>query len=402
MPLLLALAWCCGVLLTVVWHALWWLLRCAWWLSWRLAVVAAALCVVAFSRSLAWRLAVVAAALCVVAFSRSLAWRLAAGALGAALSGRVVRKGGRGDGGLPATGNAPGGDKTTARLTVRPVGVQRVVSADHGVQRFHVRGVTGPELLTMTCGFAGCGKTEVKMGLWRAQYDGRDFCGLQTVRGGRKLLLTEMSPRTLAPVLERWGFAERPRGWVHDKRLRYLPLRSDPGGYIDVLYAEQVLAPLVIDGETVTPDWPNVVEKVAPLAERGDYDEVCIDSLAEWMGDDSQGNMLRTLALCRQITRRGPAVDVLHHTPRSDPRRPRGSGAIDGKLDVGWSVYGLSPSYAPRSLHDPVRVFAPSSPASRTTRRGSPSTSSGCGPGRTRGRCPSTAWRGMVQRVGQD
>jgi hypothetical protein len=328
-----------GIVLGVVLVALrgglrlaWWLLRAVWWLAWRLALVAVAALVLPFSRRLA---------------------------------GRVVRralsaKGGRGvtrDSGQRTTSSA-----ASAKIVLRPESAQRVVTSTYGEQRYATTGVSGPELLTMLCGAAGCGKTEIELGLWRAQYDGVPFGGeggLPSVRGKRKLLLTEMAPKTLRPALERWGFAEAPRNWLHDKRLRYLPLRSGPGGYIDVLYAERVLAPRVTPDGLVTPDWPHVVDRVTPLALRGDYDEVVVDSLAEWLGDDSQGNMLPTLAACRQITRHGPGVTLLHHTPRSDPRRPRGSGAIDGKLDIGWSVYGLGPGYAPRSLHDAVRVFAP-------------------------------------------
>ena len=52
-------------------------------------------------------------------------------------------------------------------------------------QRYHVHAMTGPGLLTMLVGASGMGKTELRLGLWRAQFDGEPFGGLPTARGGR-------------------------------------------------------------------------------------------------------------------------------------------------------------------------------------------------------------------------
>ena len=42
-----------------------------------------------------------------------------------------------------------------------------------------------PGLLTMLAGASGMGKTELRLGMWRAQFDGEAFSGLPTARGAR-------------------------------------------------------------------------------------------------------------------------------------------------------------------------------------------------------------------------
>jgi AAA domain len=342
-PLLLAVAWGCGWLLMVAWHALWWLLRAAWWVSWRLAVIGAALLV--------------------VTFSRSLAWRLAAGALGAALTGRVRRKGGWGDGlgDERHTANAPGpllglpGRHTPGRVKLRPVSAQRVATATYRETRWHTRALDGSGLLSMLIGPAGVGKSEVVWGSLRAGYDGRDFCGLETTRPRRVLLLSEMGGETLQPALRRWGFYVEPAGRLDVARLRLWLPGGSPGALIDVVYAADIYRPVLVDGELRQAEWPAVVEAVVPDVRRGRYDRVIVDSLGEWMGADNNDTLLKTMASCRQLTHAGAGVDLLHHTPRSDPKRPRGGTVIEAKLDIGYSVTGLGAGGAPRSRQDPVR-----------------------------------------------
>ena len=309
----------------------WWLLRALWWVTWRAVVVALALLLLAFSRSLAWRLAVLA--------------------LGAALSGRVVRPGGRGDKGPNTEHRTP-----PAPVKLKPVSAQRVATATYEATRWHTQALDGPGLLTMLIGPAGVGKSEVVWGSLRAALDGEPFCGLETARPRRVLLLSEMGGETLAPALQRWGFYVDPRGRLDGLRLRYLAPRGAVGALLEVVYAADVYKPVVgPDGELRQTEWPAVVQAAGALCAKRGYDRLIVDSLGEWMGADNNDTLLKTLGACRQLTHAGIGVTILHHTPRSDPKRPRGGTVIEAKLDVGYSVTGLGPGGGPRSRQDPVR-----------------------------------------------
>jgi hypothetical protein len=102
-------------------------------------------------------------------------------------------------------------------------------------------------------------------------------------------------------------------------------------------------------------EWPAVIEAVRPLVEKGGYERVIVDSLGEWLGGDDNASMLKTLGACRQLTHAGAGVTLLHHTPRTDPKRPRGGTAIEAKLDTGYYVVGTAAGGMPRSRQDPVR-----------------------------------------------
>jgi hypothetical protein len=141
-------------------------------------------------------------------------------------------------------------------------------------------------------------------------------------------------------------------------RLRLLLPRGHVGRLIDVVYSADIYKPVLVDGELRQVEWPAVIEAVRPLVEKGGYDRVIVDSLGEWLGSDNNDNMLKTLTACRQLTHAGAGVTLLHHTPRTDPRRPRGGTAIEAKLDVGYSVTGTAAGGMPRSRQDPVRELA--------------------------------------------
>ncbi|HVG97081.1 MAG TPA: AAA family ATPase [Chloroflexota bacterium] len=334
MPILLALAWLVGFVLRGAWLATWWLLRALWAVLWRLAALAAALLVVAFSRPLAGHL------------------------LALALSAGVVRHlggmGGRGLSGQRTTRPTTGSLTPTPVVKLKPVSAQRVATASYAETQFYTRALDGPGLLSMLVGPAGVGKSEIVWGSLRAGYDGEDFCGLATTKPRKVLLLSEMGGETLAPALRRWGLYAEPAGRLDAVRLRLLPSKG-AGGLLDVLYATDIYRPVVVDGELRLTEWAAVVEAVRGLVERGRYDKVIIDSLGEWMGGDNNDLMLKTLGACRQLTAAGAGVLILHHTPRTDPTRPRGGTVIEAKLDTGFSVTGTAPGGAARSRQDPVR-----------------------------------------------
>ncbi len=336
MPVLLAVAWALGWLLGRALRLAWWLLRVLW--------------------AITWRLTVLGGALLVVAFCRPLAWRLAALALGAALSGRVLRR--RGRGGLRQVGQRSTSDDAERERVVvklRPMSAQAVATASYAATRWFTLALDGPELLSMLVGPAGVGKSELVWATLRAQHDGEAFCGLATTRPRRVLLLSEMGGATLQPALRRWGFYAEASGRLDAIRLRLLPPRGSAGSWVDVLYAADVYRPVVVDGELRQVEWPAVVQAAGALCARRGYDRLIVDSLGEWMGSDANDALLRTLGACRQLTHAGVGVTILHHTPRSDPRRPRGGTVIEAKLDVGYSLTGVGAGGAPGSRTDPLR-----------------------------------------------
>ena len=147
-----------------------------------------------------------------------------------------------------------------------------------------------------------------------------------------------------------------PRGRLDAVRLRLWTPKGSAGGFIDVVHSADVYTP---DDEGLTTDWTQVVLRARERALRGGYDVVAVDTLGEWMGSDNNDAVLESLGACRQLTREGLSVVCLHHTPRADPRRPRGGGAIEAQLDIGWAIYGTGERWGKRSLHDPVRILAP-------------------------------------------
>lgn len=335
MPVLLALAWLVGFLLRGAWLAAWWLLRALWAVLWRLAALAGALLVAAFYRPLAWRL------------------------LGLALSASVVRHlggmGGRGLSGQRTTRSTASASSPAPVVKLKPVSAQRVATASYAATRFFTQALGGPGLLDMLVGPAGVGKSEIVWGSIRAGHDGEDFCGLTTTKAKRILLLSEMGGETLAPALRRWGLYAEPAGRLDAVRLRLLPPRGHIGTLIDVVYSADIYRPVLVDGELRQVEWPAVIEAVRPLVEKGGYERVIVDSLGEWLGSDNNDNMLKTLTACRQLTHAGAGVTLLHHTPRTDPKRPRGGTAIEAKLDTGYYVVGTAAGGMPRSRQDPVR-----------------------------------------------
>jgi AAA domain len=326
----------------------WRLVQRATHLAWR-----AARRTVPLTRWVVARTAWLTLALLALGFNR----RWAAWCLAAAVSGR---RGRGGFGGVlqekrtPDTGHRAL-PPPTPKAVLRPVPAQRIALATYARRRYWTRAFDGPELLEMLCGPAGTGKTEVKLGQLRAGLDGEPFCGLPTSASHRVLLLSEMGGATLQPALWRWGFVTAPKGRADAVRLRYVPPKGYAGGVIDVVYAPDVYAPRMVDGVLQETDWAAVVLAVLDLVRKGLYDRVWIDSLGEWMGSDNNERMLSTLGACRLLTHAGAGVTVLHHTPRSDPYRPRGGTVIDAKLDIGWSVTGIGDKGKTRSRSDPVR-----------------------------------------------
>jgi hypothetical protein len=331
-----------GALAVLRWlaRALWWLLRALAWVAWRvtLLLLAALLFVV-----------------CLV-FSplRRLAWQLTLMAVGLSLTrgGRIVprsfgeRQESRAGAERLGTGNVP-------EASVRPVSAQAVATSAPEAQRYHVHAVTGPGMLTMLVGASGMGKTELRLGMWRAQFDGEPFGGLPTARGGRKLWLTEMERPLVRDALRRWGFLVEPQGAVDRVRLALWTPRGSPGAYVDVEYASRVFDPG--EGGLVT-DWPAVVARLRRLG--GRYDEYFLDTYAEWCGSDANDHASEMLGLCRQLTKAGAAVCVAHHTPLSDFTRQKGGMGVLRALDAGWALYGVGERGQKRHLKDPERVLA--------------------------------------------
>jgi hypothetical protein len=283
------------------------------------------------------------------------------GAWGRALLARGgVRLPVSGLGGMGGSGGSghrtPTGDQEAKRVepavTLRPVSAQLVVLSKTTGTTFYTRGQDGPGLLTMAVGPAGAGKSEWEFAKLRAAADGAPVAGLPTMKAKKTLLLSEMGKETLKPVLLRWGFGVEPVSRLDYLRLRFL---CPGGGALDVLYAADIYRPEVIAGELRQAKWPQVVQAAGDLCLRRGYDRLVVDSLGEWMGSDNNENMLLTLGRCRLLTHQGVGVHVLHHTPRSDPERPRGGTVIEAKLDVGYALVGLGAEGMPRRLDDPAR-----------------------------------------------
>ena len=107
-----------------------------------------------------------------------------------------------------------------------PVPTQRIATATFGEDAWTVKPLYGPGLLAMVVAPPGVGKTEIAYGSLAAAVDGLPFCGLETRRPRRVLLLSEMEPKTIQPALRRWGFVAEPAGRglvgaVQRLRLRY-------------------------------------------------------------------------------------------------------------------------------------------------------------------------------------
>jgi hypothetical protein len=320
-------------------RALWWLLRALAWLAWRVTLLVLAALLFLACMAFPWL--------------RRLAWQTTLMAVGLHLTrgGRVTRSSderqdSRGTSERLGTGNVP-----VAKL--KPVSAQRVATAAVAPQRYGVHAVSGPGMLTEIVAAPGMGKTMLKLALWRAQYDGRDFCGLPTTRGGRKLMLTEMPPALMHDFLARYGFLIEPHGWYDRVRLAVWTPRGSPGWYVDVEYASKVLAP---DAHGLVTDWPAVVHALRRDAVRR-YDEICVDSLMEWMGSTSNDAASEALGLCSHLAGEGLAVSVLHHTPMSDPTRQLGGSGVTRAPDAIWSLYGVGEGGKKRSLKDSERYL---------------------------------------------
>jgi AAA domain len=246
-------------------------------------------------------------------------------------------------------------------VTLRPVPTQRVATTRFAEEPWTVKPLFGPGLLAMVVAPPGLGKSELYYGALAAAHDGLPFCGLETSRPRRVLLLTEMTDRLLKNAMLRWGFVAEPAGGglagaVGRLRLRFTRPPGSAGHFIDVCYAHDLYAPQE-DGRR--PQWVDVVRGVVPVVERGGYDLVMVDSLARWMGNDSSNAaMLDALGALRQVTRLGVGVLAPHHCAKDAqaPYEPRGGSAILGELDLCWSLARLPGCTDP--LHDPRRVLA--------------------------------------------
>jgi hypothetical protein len=240
------------------------------------------------------------------------------------------------------------------------VPTQRIATATFREDDWTVKPLFGPGLMAMVVAPPGVGKTEVAYGALAAAVDGLPFCGLETRRPRRVLLLSEMEPKTIQPALRRWGFVAEPSeaglvGALQRLRLRYLRPDGSPGHLIDVVHASDAYAP---DADGRRPQWADVIRATVPRLERGGYDLLIVDSLARWMGNDSSNAaMLDALGALRQVTRLGVGVLAPHHCAKDAqaPYEPRGGSAILGELDLCWSLARLPGCSDP--LHDPRRVL---------------------------------------------
>jgi hypothetical protein len=339
------------VVLRYVLRALWWLLRALAAVAWRVTLLALAALLFVACMAFPWL--------------RRLAWQFALMAVGLSLTrrGGPLAAVGVYSAGVPRSPDErPDSRRTSERLgtgnapvaKLRPVSAQSVATSAAEAQRYGVHGVGGAGMLTMLVGASGMGKTEAKFGMLRAQYDGRDFCGLATTRPKRVLFLTEMERGLMREYLRRWGFLVEPQGAIDRVRLALWTPRSSPGAFLDVEYASKVFDP---DAQGLTTDWPAVLHRLRRDATRR-YGEVVVDTYAEWMGSDSNDHASEMLGLCRQLTKDGQAVTVTHHTPLSDPTRQKGGMGVLRALDAGWALYGVGEGGKKRSLKDPERMLA--------------------------------------------
>ena len=206
---------------------------------------------------------------------------------------------------------------------------QRIATATFGEDAWTVKPLFGPGLLAMVVAPPGVGKTEVAYGALAAAVDGLPFCGLETRRPRRVLLLSEMEPKTIQPALLRWGFVAEPSGAglvgaLQRLRLRYLRPDGSPGHLIDVVHASDAYAP---DADGRRPQWADVIRATVPRLERGGYDLLIVDSLARWMGNDSSNAaMLDALGALRQVTRLGVGVLAPHHCAKDASAALRAPG----------------------------------------------------------------------------
>jgi hypothetical protein len=328
-------------------------LRLLWWLTRCLVRI-----LVAVARVVLWlatRLLLLALAVLTLPFSRRAAGWCFRRAFARALSGGGRMGGVRPDNGQRTTTSGGQNATTPVTLKLRPVSTQRIATARYADTPWTVKPLFGPGLLSMIVAPPGSGKTELAYGALAHAADGRPFCGWETSRPRRVLLLSEMEPQTLAPALHRWGFVTTPAGRLDALRLRYLRPRGSPGHLIDVLHASGVYAP---DDDGRRPAWADVITAVLPILDRGKYDLLMVDSLARWMGNDSSNAaMLDALGALRQVTYRGIGVLAPHHCAKGAPApyEPRGGSAILGELDLCWSLSHL-PGATDR-LHDPRRVL---------------------------------------------
>jgi hypothetical protein len=280
--------------------------------------------------------------------------------VGCPLVRRILRRPPAGADGGRGTGNRKSENALPVAVRLRPVPTQRIATATFGEDAWTVKPLYGPGLLAMVVAPPGVGKTEIAYGSLAAAVDGLPFCGLETRRPRRVLLLSEMEPKTIQPALRRWGFVAEPAGRglvgaVERFRLRYARPDGSPGHLIDVVHASDAYAP---DGDGRRPAWVDVIHATLPVIERGGYDLLIVDSLARWMGNDSSNAaMLDALGALRQVTRRGVGVLAPHHCAKdaSPPYEPRGGSAILGELDLCWSLARLPGCTDP--LHDPRRVL---------------------------------------------
>ncbi len=294
-----------------------------------------------------WRLAVLALALLALPVSKRGARWLARKTLpGKPDPGRQVGY---------LTGDRGSGNVPEARI--RPVSAQRVASSEPGAaQRYGVHAMSGPGQLALWVGASGMGKTELRLGTWRAQFDEVPFCGLPTTKGGRKLWLTEMERDLARDYLRRWGFLVEPKGKIDRVRLNWWTPRGSPGDYLHIEYASEVFTP---DSETgATTDWPRVLARLVASGAGEKYDEIAVDTFAEWLGSDNNDAASESLGLCKQLTKRGAGVTILHHTPMSDPTRQKGGMGVLRAIDVGWALYGVGAGAQKRALKDPERYLA--------------------------------------------
>jgi hypothetical protein len=234
-------------------------------------------------------------------------------------------------------------------VKIKPESAQRVATSAAKDDLYGVEVISGPGILTLLVGGSGMGKTELKLGMWRAQFDGEAFCTLKTTKGGRKLWLTEMQRPLVRKALRRWGFWVEPKNRLDRFRLHYFAK-----SYIDVEYASAVFVP---DERGVVTDWPRVLRGLVEGEVWKRYDEVCVDTFAEWMGSIANESASAALGLCSQLTKYGVGVTVLHHSPLNDPTRQLGGSGVQRAIDVEWVLYGVGKDKRKRALHDRERYL---------------------------------------------